>query len=342
MRNQLSRQLRATLSLDTSRREILVALAVTALLLGFPLFARMSGYDFAIPQATRIIAYALAAASLNIILGYGGMASFGHAAFVGLGGYVAGILSFYQVNGGFIFWAIPATDNFLITLATAAAVASLMGLAIGALSLRTSGVQFIMLTLAFAQMLYFFFASLRTFGGEDGMPIQGRNTFPGLELTNNTVFYYVCLTILASAVLGSRFLMNSRFGMVIKGCRQNERRLIALGISTYFYKLTAFAIAAGVAGIAGALMVNNDRFVSPELMHWTKSGELMVMVILGGSGTLLGPLIGSAVLIGLENTLAVFTDHWMIVLGPVLVLVVLFARNGIWGALVHPHRGGRP
>ena len=211
--------------------------------------------------------------------------------------------------------------------------AALLALLIGAVSLRTSGMYFIMITLAFAQMLYYFFVSLEVYGGDDGLSIARRNRLSGLDLENEAAFYYVCLLVLAVFLFLGRRLVRSRFGMVLQGCKENEERMRALGFPVYRYKLAAFVLAGAVAGLAGALMANYMGFVDPALMHWTVSGEIMVMVILGGMGTLAGPVIGAAVLLLLEEILSAYMEHWMIILGPVLVLVVLFARRGIWGWL---------
>ena len=194
--------------------------------------------------------------------------------------------------------------------------------------------NFIMITLAFAQVLYFFFVSVKLYGGDDGLIVRQRNTLVGYSLRDPIVFYYVCLGFLAGFLLFCWRLVNSRFGQIIQGARQNERRMAALGANTYPYKLVCFAVAGGAAGLAGALMANYARFVSPDLMHWTESGQLMVMVILGGAGTLFGPVLGAAFIVGLEMMLTSITEHWKFILGPVLVLIVLFTRGGIWGFLM--------
>jgi branched-chain amino acid transport system permease protein len=318
---------------------IAAGLIAVLFLLLVPTLASLAGQPYLIGFGSRVLIYALAAVSLDLILGFGGMVSFGHAAFFGLGGYVVGILFFHAAEDTPLLGFIPGTQDALPAWGAAILVSALAGLAIGALSLRTSGVHFIMITLAFAQMLYFIFAALKKYGGDDGLTIRRRNALLGLDLRDQTTFYYLCLGILAVAVLLCWRLMNARFGMVIRGCRQNERRLKALGISTYRYKLVCFMVAAALAGLAGALMTNHARFVGPDMMHWTKSGELMVMVILGGAGTLFGPILGAIALVGLETGLAAVTEHWMIILGPILVLVILFARRGIWG-LIAPQRSG--
>ena len=314
------------------RRAALAALIAAALALLPPVAAALDE-SFLIGLFTRIFIFALAAVSLDLILGFGGMVSFGHSAYFGAGAYVVAILSFHGAGGDAPAWpfSLPWLESGAAAWPLAVVAAALLALLIGAVSLRTSGMYFIMITLAFAQMLYYFFVSLEVYGGDDGLSVAQRNHLPGLDLENEAVFYYVCLLILALFLLLGRRLVRSRFGMVLQGCKENEERMLALGFPVYRYKLTAFVAAGAAAGLAGALMANYMAFVDPALMHWTVSGEIMVMVILGGMGTLAGPVIGAAVLLLLEEVLSAYMEHWMIVLGPVLVLVVLFARRGIWG-----------
>ena len=306
---------------------------IAAALAVLPPMAEALDESFVIGLFTRIFIFALAAVSLDLILGFGGMVSFGHSAYFGAGAYVVAILSFHGAGGDAPAWplSLPWLESGLAAWTLAVAAAALLALLIGAVSLRTSGMYFIMITLAFAQMLYYFFVSLEVYGGDDGLSIAQRNSLPGLDLENETAFYYVCLLILAVCLVLGRRLVHSRFGMVLQGCKENEERMLALGFPTYRYKLTAFVLAGAAAGLAGALMANYMAFVDPALMHWTVSGEIMVMVILGGMGTLAGPVVGAVVLLLLEEILSAYMEHWMIILGPVLVLVVLFARRGIWG-----------
>ncbi|NQW02033.1 MAG: branched-chain amino acid ABC transporter permease [Rhodospirillales bacterium] len=324
-----------------TRKALVLGLGLV-LLLALPPIALAMDEGFFISLFSRILIYALAAVSLDLILGYAGMASLGHGAFLGVGAYVVGILAFHLSDGSplpFLPGAWAGTASALIAWTAAILVSALFALVIGALSQRTSGVYFIMITLAFAQMLYFFFISLSTYGGQDGVNLEQRNTFPLLDLGDDTSFYYVCLGLLLGFVFLCKRLVNSRFGMVMRGCKQNETRMRALGFATYRYKLMCFVIAGAGAGLAGALAANQSEFVSPGLMHWTRSGEIMIMVILGGMGTLFGPILGAAALLLMEDVLASYTEHWMIILGPVLIFVVLFARRGIYGFLAGP--GGR-
>ncbi len=295
-----------------------------ALLLGLPLATTLADQPFYLTLVTRMLIFAIAALSLDLILGYGAMVSFGHAAYLGIGAYAVGILAHYGVEAGWIQWSVA--------LAASAIVAGVIGL----VSLRTSGVYFIMITLAFAQMLYFLFISLKTYGGDDGLRINARSRFAILDLTSNVALYYVVLVLLVAFLFIGRRLIASRFGMVIRGARSNERRLRALGFPTVRYRLTAFVIAGTVCGLAGVLLANLTNFASPAYMHWTRSGELIVMVILGGMGTLVGPVLGAFALLTLEEGLSSYTEHWQVVLGPILILIVLFARRGLYGWL-SPH-----
>jgi branched-chain amino acid transport system permease protein len=312
-------------------------LAGLVFLLALPTIVSALEKPFYIGLFSRILIYALAAASLNLILGYGGMVSFGHAVFFGAGAYVVGILAFHGVEDSpLLTWpfAVTGTDNAFISWPVAILASAALAVIIGAVSLRTSGVYFIMITLAFAQMMYFFFVSLEKYGGDDGLSLLTRNRFGDLNLSNDATFYYLCLALLIGFLYLSHRLVNSRFGMVIRGCKENERRMGALGFPTYRYRLVCFVIAGAGAGLSGALIANQAEFVCPSFMHWTVSGEILIMVVLGGMGTLLGPVFGATALLLLEEFLSRYTEHWMLVLGLALILVVLFAHRGLYGSLV--------
>ncbi|MBU2090782.1 MAG: branched-chain amino acid ABC transporter permease [Alphaproteobacteria bacterium] len=310
--------------LDILRR--IVLWGGLALLCLLPMLAEALGEGFYITMMNRVLILALAAMSLNLILGYGGMVSFGHAAYLGIGAYTVGILA-YHSDAWF------GTESAFIALPAAMLVAAILALAIGAISLRTSGVYFIMITLAFAQMVYFFFVSQQEYGGMDGMQMWSRSDAGPIDLSDNASFYYVVLGLLLVLLYAKYRLVRSRFGLVLRGIRENERRMKALGFPTYRYKLVAFVISGAVAGLAGAMMANLSEFVSPSLLHWTRSGEMMVMVILGGMGTIAGPILGALAFLVLEDVLSEITQHWMIVLGPLLILIVLVARRGLYGLL---------
>jgi branched-chain amino acid transport system permease protein len=306
-----------------------------------PVAATVLGEPYLISLFSRILIYALAAVSLDLLLGYGGLISLGHAAYLGIGAYVVGIFFHHQSEGmPLITWplVINGSSSALLVWPAAVLISALFALVFGALSLRTRGMHFIMITLAFAQMLYYFFVSLEKYGGDDGLSLYSRNQLPGLDLSNSLQFYYVCLVLLALFLLLAVRLSQSRFGLVLQGAKANDRRARTLGINTYWYKLACFVLAGGGAGLAGALLANQTEFVSPGLLHWTMSGELMVMVLLGGLGSLYGPIAGAAVFLLLEEGLAMYTEHWMIYMGPILVLVVIFAKRGLFGALAGTER----
>ena len=302
-------------------RAVVVILLLLALVL-LPVYVEFTGSRFLLTLFSRIVILALAAVSLNLMLGYGGMMSFGHAAYLGIGGYSVGILAFEGVASGFVQWPV------------ALLVSALFALVIGALSLRTRGVYFIMITLAFAQMAYYIVAGLARYGGDDGLTIEKRSQFfPPLNLSNKMQFYYLCLALLFASIYLVWRIVNSRFGLAVQGARSNDTRMRAIGFPTYRYKLTCFVIAGTLCGLSGALLANHTDFVSPGMMYWTRSGDLIVMVVLGGMGSTFGPLFGAVALLVLEEVLSGITEYWQIILGPLLLLVVLFARGGIDGLL---------
>ncbi len=306
---------------------IAAALVVAGLVL-LPVYSNLTGNIFVLTLFTRIVILALAAVSLNLILGYGGMPSFGHAAYLGIGGYAVGILAQEGIGSGYA--------QFAVALAASATFA----LVIGALSLRTRGVYFIMITLAFAQMAYYIASGLARYGGDDGLTIYKRSDFGGMISLNDRVhFYYLCLGCLLGTVLLVWRIVNSRFGLVVQGLRSNEQRMQAIGFPAKRYKLACFVIAGTLCGLAGALLANNTDFVSPAVMYWTRSGDLMVMVILGGMGTLFGPVVGAVVYLLLEEFLSQITEYWALIMGPLLLLIVLFGRGGIMGLLRRLNRG---
>jgi branched-chain amino acid transport system permease protein len=316
---------------------------VLAVLVALPFVASATGNPALVSLATRALIYGIAAASLNLVLGYGGMVSFGHAAFFGLGGYVVGILYQHFTEESLFLGLIPGTNQLLVTLPAALVVCGAAAALIGALSLRTGGVQFIMITLAFAQMLFFLFVSLDVYGGDDGLIIRRTNELFGLNMRDKQTFYYVCLVVAAVFFFLLWRLVNSRFGNVLAGLRQNERRMAALGLPAYRYRLVAFIISGMGAGLAGCLMANFLRFASPDMMHWAMSGELMIMVVLGGVGTLFGPLIGAAAYIVIESVLSSWTEYWQLGLGLILLFVVLYTSGGIAALFgrIAPGQGGR-
>ncbi|CAN5530750.1 branched-chain amino acid ABC transporter permease [soil metagenome] len=309
-------------------------LAVLLLLGVAPLIAEAAGERFLVSALARVAIYGLAALSLNFILGYGGLVSFGHAAFLGVGAYTVGILSYHAFYGepvlGFTSEALFNQALFVWPLAMF--VSALFALLIGVISLRTRGVYFIMITLAFAQMLYFFALTLRRYGGEDGLALWwGPNAFGTLDLSDRMLFFYVAYGLLVLWVFLFHRIVHSRFGRVLRGLKSNELRMRALGYRPLPYRLAAFCIAGAVGGLAGAMLANLSEFVSPGVMHWSRSGQLMVMVIMGGMNTLVGPVVGAGAFLLMEEALIAYTEHWGLFLGPILILIVLFAKRGLAG-----------
>lgn len=314
-------------------RQRAVAVVLLLLLAMLPTLASALAMPDLTSLGTQVAIYAIATVGLNVLIGTTGLPSFGHAAFFGLGGYVVGILAFHAADDSALFGLFPGATEAWIVWPLAIVVSALAALLIGALSLRTTGVSFIMITLAFAQMLFYLFAALKTYGGDDGLGFRRRNGLPWINPRDDVAFYYVCAVALMLVLAGFHVLSRSRFGLVLQGIRQSERRMAAIGLHAYRYKLAAFTLAGAVAGLAGALQANLLRFVSPDMLHWTTSGDFMVMVVLGGTGALFGPVLGAAAMVLLQTWLAQWTEHWMIVMGPLLVAVILLARRGLWGAL---------
>jgi len=305
-------------------RLLLWAVTVVVLIALPPLMTAI-GQTFYIDLVRRIMILAIAAVSLNLILGYGGMVSFGHAAYLGIGAYAVGILGFYGVHSGWLQWGV------------AIAASALVALAIGAVSIRTSGIYFIMITLAFTQMLYYLGISLDVFGGDDGMRLKSKSQFAGLiDLADPVAFYYLALALMLLAVFVVYRLVNSRFGMVLRAAKSNEARARAIGFSPYPYRLAAFVIAGAMCGLAGALYANHTNYIVPGLMSWQQSGDIMFMVILGGMASTAGPVLGTFALLFVEELLKGWTEHWQVILGPLLVLSVIFFRRGLAGMFYKP------
>ena len=332
-------------------RFVLLAIGTIVLAL-FPYFGHAWGQTYLVSLVAKMLIFAIAAVSLDLILGYGGMVSFGHAAYIGLGAYAVAVFSKFGVDNGYL------------QLVTAIAGSALVALFIGAISLRTSGVYFIMITLAFTQMLYYLGISLEPFGGDDGMNTK-RSDFSlrslGFNFTlNDNLFvcekridkackvddrdgaaiYYASFIALLISVWFTRKLVNSRFGMVIRGAMSNPIRMQAIGFPIYRYRLTAFVLAGAICGVAGFLFANHQQFLSPVYMNWLRSGEIMIMGILGGIGTIYGGVIGAIGLLTIEELLEghVGKDYWQMVLGPLLVVLVLFANRGIFSLIPHEMR----
>jgi branched-chain amino acid transport system permease protein len=310
-----------------------------------PLLASFSGAEgYVLSLLTRVMIFGIAAMALDLILGYGALVSFGHAAFLGLGGYAVGILA----SHGF--------EDALVQIPVALLASAAFAFVTGAISLRTKGVYFIMITLAFGQMLYFLATSLAPYGGDDGMTLASRSLIAGSDwLENDFTFYWVCLLCLFGTYALSRSIVASRFGRVLRGTRENAVRMEAIGFRPFRFQLVAYVISGMMAGLAGCLLANQAEFVSPSFMTWQRSGELIFMVVLGGLGSLHGAIIGAAAFLLLEEflpeilhaasfflseeTRAHLAENWKMVFGPLLILIVLFVRGGIMGLLRRPHHG---
>lgn len=318
------------------RRESLINAALLLLLAGFAFWAWMSGETFYITLATRMAVLALAAVGLNLALGLGGLVSFGHAAFFGIGGYAAGILSSHALNmTPLVSWPIeiPGSESAIAAWLVAIVVAAIVAAAIGVISLRTSGVYFIMITLAFAQMIYYFAISWPAYGGEDGLSIAMRGSVPGVNTAGPIQFFGVCFVMLLLGLSVFQRIRNARFGAALQAARQNEQRAASVGIDVLPVRLTAFVLSAMMTALAGALYADLTRFASPSMLSWQMSGELIVLIILGGVGRLFGPVAGAMAFVLLEYWLGGLTERWQFFLGLILLGVVLFARGGIIGAL---------
>src|SRR5438034_2871547 len=316
--------MRASLAASLPRRHALPPATLPAgifLILAFlPLLASLVGGSYLVSLGSRVMIFAIAAVALDLLVGYGALISFGHAAFIGIGAYAVGILSVYGIT------------DALVSLPVALAVSAAYAFLTGVVCLRTSGVYFIMITLAFGQMAFFTASSLAPFGGDDGLTIATRNTLAGSpRLRNDAAVYYLVFFCLLGTYLFCRALVASRFGRVVRGAKENPIRVSTLGFDVYRFQLATYVIAGALAGLSGFLLANAAEFVSPAYMSWQRSGELIVMVLLGRLGTLDGAVIGAAVYLLTEEWLSAFTENWKVIFGPVLVLIVLFARGGLLG-----------
>ncbi|GMV02882.1 MAG: ABC transporter permease [Burkholderiales bacterium] len=301
--------------------------ALFVLFLLVPLYAQQTGSDYALIFVGRVLVFALAAVGLNLALGYGGMVSFGHAMYIGIGAYCVAILSHYGIASGPL--------HLVAVVVVTALVAPLVGL----IALRTRDIAFIMITLALAQMFYFLALGLKQYGGDEGLPVNFVSAFGPLT-GNRTALYLSIVATLGFALLAMRRIIDSRFGLVLRAASADERRVRAVGMNPLGYRLAAYVLSAELCAVAGYFLANLTTFASPAYMAWTASGELIIMVLLGGVGTLVGPVVGAAAFLLMEEWFKSLTEHWMVVMGPVIVAIVLFLRNGLWGMLVDGGRKG--
>ena len=313
-----------------------INLLTLSLFVLIPAWAYLADEPFTITLMTRAVIFALAAVGLNLILGIGGFVSFGHAAFFGLGGYVMGILAWHaQSYSPVLEWPflIEGTKSMPVIWLVSIMVSAIFALIIGAVSLKTSGVYFIMITLAFAQMMYYFSISWSAYGGEDGMSIYVRNSFPGLNTLDPIQFYSLCFVLLLISLWFVSRLIKSPFGLALNAARQSPQRVQAVGLDLHRLQLFAFVVSGAVTGLAGALFADLNRFVSPNMFSWQLSGEFIVFIIIGGVGRLFGPVIGALLFVGLEHFLGELSDFWHIYLGIILLLIVLFSKSGVIGLI---------
>ena len=327
----------------TISRETTINIVLALLLLAIPYAAIQFGNPFYVTLATRMAILGLAAVGLNIALGFGGLVSFGHAAFFGIGGYVAGILASHSLSGAplnFGLLSVPGTSQMPVIWLVALVAGGLLAAAIGTISLRTSGVYFIMITLAFAQMTYYFAISWPAYGGEDGLSILVRNQFPGVNTMVPLNYFLVCYGVLMAALLLSALIRDSRFGAALQAARQNEVRVASVGVAPFRIRLVAFVISGMITALAGALYADLNRFVSPSMLSWHMSGEFIVLIILGGVGRLYGPVAGAMLFVMFEFLLGGMTERWQFFLGLILLGVVLFARGGLIGLIAGKPRHG--
>lgn len=314
-----------------ARPSALVPLVLFAVLALVPFIAQAIGEPFYIALFARIIIYAIAASALNLALGYGGLVSFGHALFFGIGAYGVALPVFHGIDNGWV--------HLILVFGVCGVAAAVTG----AISLRTSGIAFIMITLAFAQMGFFLFVSLKRYGGDDGLSIAQASRFGPLNLGDTGAVYACAFLVLALATWCLAQLRAAPFGMVLRAARQNPRRVATVGLPVSQYQLAAYVMSGMLCGLAGFLLANLNAFASPSSMAWTVSGELIVIVVLGGMGTVFGPLLGAFVLLGLEEIIKGYTDHSMVVLGPMILLIALAGKSGIIGLLQKlDHAAARP
>ena len=307
-----------------------IPIAVLIVLLALlPVAASLLGSPFLLKIGTRIVVFSLAAVALNIVLGFGGLVSLLHAGLFGIGGYVVGILAFQAEANEALFGFIPGSTELAIVLPIAIMVCALAAAAMGVVSLRTGGAYFIMITLAFNQMLYYFFIALQKYGGDDGLQINGDITLFGFAATGRVPFYLGCVAALAVVLVLLQRLVGSRFGVVLRASSQNERRLTAVGIPPMRYQLAAFAISGAIAGLGGALLASGQQFISPSEMSWVRSGDLVVMCVLGGMSTVWGPVLGAAVFLVLEIVLSGWTTYWQLGFGLIIIGIVVLLRGGL-------------
>lgn len=303
---------------ERHKLQTLIAGVVLAGLAFVPLYAWLTGDMYVLTLFGRILAFSLAALGLNLALGYGGMVSLGHAMYMGLGAYTVGILSSLGVFSGWVHLVCTAFITILIATP------------LSWVALRTQGIAFIMITLAFAQLFYYVFVSLKMFGGDDGISLKQLSDF-GVLTGNKFAIYISLLMALFLSIWVMHKIVASQFGLLLRASKTNNRRVKALGSHTLTYRMTAYVISALLCALAGFFLANLTGFVSPAMMTWSISGELIVMVLLGGVGSVFGPIVGALAFLLTEEGLKLLTERWPLILGPLIVLIVIYLKHGLWG-----------
>ncbi len=320
-------------------------LLILALLAFAPTLSNALDNPFLVRLFTRAVIFAMAAVALNFVLGFGGLVSLMHGGLAGIGAYAVAIMAFHDYDGSKFLGVFPGTSDLAILIPVAMLAAGLGAALTGIVALRTSGAYFIMITLAFNQMLYYFFVALQQYGGDDGLQILSNLTLAGFDISRRATFYYVALVALCAELFFFSRVVASRFGTILQACAQNERRVTAIGIPPLRYKLAALAISGAAAGLAGALWASGQQFVSPSELSWDRSGDYIVMAVLGGTGRVWGPVLGAVVFVLLEAFLPAWTQFWQAPFGVVVILIVVFLRGGLidlmGGSLARPTGGGR-
>lgn len=320
----------AELSAPPRKTRDWIAPAILVVLLALvPPISLALGDPFLVKVATRVVVFAIVAVALDLVVGFGGLVSLCHAGLFGIGGYVVAILAFHDFNAEPIFGAWSGTSNLAISLPLGAVFAAVIAAIVGAISLRTSGPYFIMITLAFNQMFYYAAVALQKYGGEDGLQILSSVTLAGIDVSNRYRFFYVALAGLALTLIVITRMAASRFGIILRAAAANETRVVAVGVAPWAYRLVAFIVSGFFAGMAGALLAASQQFISPVDMAWDRSGDFVVMAVLGGIATVWGPVIGAAAFIVLELALSSWTQHWHLAFGFIILMVVIFLRGGL-------------
>jgi branched-chain amino acid transport system permease protein len=306
---------------DWASPKVWIVVAVVAFFALVPAYAVLAQQPFYLTMFGRVMIYALAALSLNLLIGYTGLVSLGQALYLGLGAYCVGILSFHGIGNGWIH------------LGTAIGLSIVVSVLTGLICLRTQGMAFIMITLAFAQMFFFLGVSLKQYGGDDGMRIESRSQLWPFDLSSNIQLYYLTFAILMLTLYGAWRLVHSRLGFSMRGIKSNERRMKALGFSTLRTKLAIYVLSACLTAVSGVLLANLTSYASPSYSAWTVSGEIIVMIVLGGMHTLVGPIIGALALLLFEEAFSSWTTHWQLALGALIVIIIVALKQGLYGTV---------